>query len=250
MSNRDINIIDLVAQNTDYAAVLHFFGISFYLFPNERLEKVCKLKNLDLEMVLKSLNNASYRQNNQDRKALQNLPIEVILTFLKKSHKSFIRHQLPFINDMVINIEPHFFDDPDIAKDLKFIFPLFAEDFIHHIYEEEKTHFGYIENLKRYQDENTSPYFYYKELIENSIADILEHHKEEDDEMLGIRELTNNYEVNEKSGIYTKTVYMELKKFEESLCKHAYIENEILFPKAMEIEEQLSSKLKHYAQLN
>ena len=250
MSHKDLNILDLIALNTDYASVLHFFGIAFYQFPNERLETVCRMKNLDFNLVLNSLENASYQQGNDEKDTLRGLPIEVILSYLKKAHKSFIRHQLPFINDMVANIEPHFFDEPDIAQDLKFIFPLFAEDFIHHIYEEEKTHFAYIENLSRYLKENTSPYFFYHELIRNSIEEILEHHKEEDDEMLGIRELTNNYSVKDTTGIYTKTVYLELKKFEDSLRRHAYIENEVLFPKAVKIEKRLSAKIKEYAQLN
>ena len=201
-------------------------------------------------MVYKNLNNVLLQDRNNNNDSLKDLPIEVLLSYLKKTHKVFIRHQLPFISDMVQNIEPDFFDEPEIARDLKFIFPIFVEDFIHHIYEEEKSHFGYIENLKNYYEKEVSPHAFFSELCTNSIAQILEHHKEEDDEMLGIRELTHDYHLNEKSGIYTKTVYLELKKFEDTLKNHAYIENEILFPKALDIEKKLSKRLAQFARFN
>jgi len=39
--------------------------------------------------------------------------------------------------------------------------------------------------------------------------------------------------------LYVKVIYSELTSFEKSLMTHARIENEILFPKAMIIENQV-----------
>ena len=248
--NPDTYIKDLVAQNHHFASVLHFFGISFYRYPDSSLEEVCKLKSLDVQLVLNSLNNVLNHKKSENKNSLKKLPIEVILSYLKKSHKSFIRHKLPFISDMINNISPEYFDLPDIAKDLKFIFPIFVEDFIKHIYEEEKIHFGYIERLHEALKNDVNAYMLFNDLRENSIDKILHEHQEDDDEMQGIRDLTNNYSLEEKSGIYTKTVYLELKNFEEDLKIHAYIENEILYPKAKDIETKISSRLQEFARLN
>ncbi|MEM1137072.1 MAG: hemerythrin domain-containing protein, partial [Bacteroidota bacterium] len=147
-------------------------------------------------------------------------------------------------------INPNFFDLPEVAKDLKFIFPLFAEDFITHIYEEEKMHFGYIERLHNATKNEFNPHKIFEDLNQNSIQAILNEHQEDDDEMEGIRELTNNYELKKNSGIYTKTVYLELRKFEEDLKIHAYIENEILFPKALAIETEINNRLYNLSKLN
>ena len=43
--NRDFekaSVGDLVSENYVFAAVLHYFGISFYQYPTDSLEKVCK----------------------------------------------------------------------------------------------------------------------------------------------------------------------------------------------------------------
>ncbi|UZR93615.1 iron-sulfur cluster repair di-iron protein [Chondrinema litorale] len=248
--NPDTYIKDLVAQNHHFASVLHFFGISFYRYPDNSLEEVCKIKGLDIQVVLNSLKNVLDKETTENQSALKDLPIEVILSYLKKTHKSFIRQKLPFISDMIKNISPEYFDLPDIAKDLKFIFPLFVEDFIKHIYEEEKIHFGYIERLNHALNFDINAYTLFNDLRENSITKILIEHKEEDDEMKGIRDLTNNYFLQEDSGLYTRTVYLELKNFEEDLKKHAYIENEILYPKAKGIEIKVSKRLHSFAKLN
>ena len=76
------------------------------------------------------------------------------------------------------------------------------------------------------------------------------HHREEDDEMIGIRELTDNYHVDRNTGTYTKVLFSELENFEKELHIHARIENEILFPKALKMEEDVKNQLSQKIALN
>jgi len=60
------------------------------------------------------------------------------------------------------------------------------------------------------------------------------------DAMNQIRELSNNYSLPEDACNTFKALYSELKEFEEDLHKHIHLENNILFPKSIELENQLS----------
>ncbi|WP_020527419.1 hypothetical protein [Flexithrix dorotheae] len=244
-------IKDIVAKNYVLASVLHFFGIEFYKFYNDPLESVCQKKGIDVFTVIKTLESC---QENQDLKLTPDLEqeyeIDIIIQYLKKAHQSFIRHKLPYMADLIQNIKPSFFDNPEEARDLKFVFPIFAEDFIRHIYEEEKYHFGYIERLNSAIQNGFNPVSLFEDLDNFSIDKIFSDHQCEDDEMKGIRELTKGYCISENTGIFTKVVYQELKAFENDLKTHSFIENKILFPKAKKIEIEAIKLLEKKALLN
>jgi regulator of cell morphogenesis and NO signaling len=73
----------------------------------------------------------------------------------------------------------------------------------------------------------------------NSVRKFAMDHEVHDDEMEGIRKITKDYTVASHTPLHIKVLYNELKAFEKDLIIHARIENEILFPKAMTIENKV-----------
>jgi regulator of cell morphogenesis and NO signaling len=68
-------------------------------------------------------------------------------------------------------------------------------------------------------------------------------HDAHDDEMRGIRKLTNDYQVVNSASLSLRILYRELQKLESELLIHAKIENDLLFPKAVELEREVKRKL-------
>ena len=127
---------------------------------------------------------------------------------------------------------------------------MFVEDFIHHIYEEEDTLFRYIRALERASKGNYIPTRLYYLIEKHSVQKFAMEHDVHDDEMEGIRKITNDYEVNTGTPLHVKVIYSELKEFERSLITHARIENEILFPKAMALENKVKQSFLEKTKLN
>jgi regulator of cell morphogenesis and NO signaling len=73
-------------------------------------------------------------------------------------------------------------------------------------------------------------------LEKNSLQRFAIEHEAHDDEMEGIRKITRDYALSSDAPLHVKVIYSELTAFEKSLKTHARIENEILFPKAMMLE--------------
>jgi regulator of cell morphogenesis and NO signaling len=138
----------------------------------------------------------------------------------------------------------------EIVNDLKIAFPLFAEDFIHHILEEEANIFNYIISLDDvvYQKLPLSKIYFSMEKY--TVAKFAASHSIDDDDMEGISELTNDYEITENTPFMLKVLYTELKAFEQELSEHAAIENQILIPKALKLEAQVKKMFKEKAKCN
>src|SRR5215216_3475164 len=134
---KDKLISDLVDQNYVHAYVLFYFGIKFYEYSECTLEEVCKQRALRVEQVVKELESPSHLQDAD--LPLVSYPIDLIIEYLKHSHFLFIKHKLPYIAKLVESFKANHPDYNAVERDLKIVFPLFVEDFIEHIYQEEDT---------------------------------------------------------------------------------------------------------------
>lgn len=236
LKNRRIG--DLVDQNNIHAYVLYYFGIKFYEHPEHTLEQVCLEKSLRLEQVIRELESPS--ENFQEAELpLISYPIDLIVEYLKHAHFLFVKHKLPYIARLVESFKANHKEYDAVERDLKMVFPLFIEDFIHHIYEEEDTLFKYIKTLERVQKNNTNPSRLYYMIERSSLQRFALEHIAHDDEMKGIRKITKDYYLAPSAPLHVKVIYSELIEFEKSLKTHARIENEILFPKAMALENKV-----------
>jgi regulator of cell morphogenesis and NO signaling len=234
---KDKRIADLVDQNYVHAYVLFYFGIKFYENSELTLDQVCKERKLKVEQVVKELESPSHLQ--EAELPLVSYPIDLIIQYLKHSHFLFIKHKLPYIARLVENFRADHDDYHAIERDLKIVFPLFVEDFIEHIYHEEDTLFSFINSLERAARGKYVPTKLYVIMEKNSMQRFAMDHEAHDDEMNGIRRITKDYAVGPDCPLHVKVLYNELKEFEKSLITHARIENDILFPKAMELENKV-----------
>ena len=253
------NISDLVSKNYVYAAVLHYFGIDFYNHTHQTLAQTCTEKGIDATILIKQLEGAVTKKENalaiSAKKSVQDIsryPVELVIDYLKHSHRIFMRRSLPYMSKLVSDCDSSGFDIQykSIIDDLKIAFPLFAEDFIHHIFEEEDSLFDYITLLDTafYGKIPMTKVFY--PMKEHSISRFLRQHQQDDDEMKGIRELTNNYKITLKTPLLIKVLYSELNDFEEELQLHADIENRILLPKALKLEMNLKQNIIEKSKFN
>jgi len=235
---RNRRIGELVDQDNVRAYVLFYFGIKFYEYSEQTLEQVCKEKGLKLEQVVRGLESPKENFPEADL-PLISYPIDLIIEYLKHAHFLFVKHKLPYIGRLVESFKAEHSDYELVAKDLKILFPLFLEDFIHHIYEEEDTLFKYIRVLQKAVKGKMNPAKLYYMMEQSSLQRFAMEHEEHDDEMAGIRRITKDYYLSANAPIHVKVIYSELTAFEKSLQTHARIENDILFPKAMALENQV-----------
>lgn len=242
------NIVQLVDENFIYARALHYLGIRFMDFTDKTLIEVCRQRSININIVLKTLD--SFIKNVETEQTdLNAFPIGLIVGYLKHSHHTFIKDRLPYIHSLIDSLTIDTLQNSDL-KDLHLIFPVFLEDFIKHIYEEEDTLFGYIQSLEKFDIHDQKSI---SEVIigsyKHSLKEISKEHSEED-EMEGLREMISCIMDQTNDDVVVKTIVKELLAFDEELDNHAHIENDILFPKVIALEEKVLSQLKDLSTQN
>ncbi|MBK6264904.1 iron-sulfur cluster repair di-iron protein [Marivirga sp. S37H4] len=234
-------IKELVAENYVFASVLYYLGIDYYEYEEDTLQKVCSCKGLQVQQVINELERIRTNEEIANLKLLS-FPIDLVISYLKHTHFIFIKKDLPFLVKLVNQLKtknPVFLP---IQQEIKDVFPLFVEDFVHHIYEEEDTLFQHILQLKKIDEKKLNPSSFFYQHANFSMQKFAIEHEVHDDEMKGIRFLMDQYPMEQHTELNTKVLFSELERFEEKLKVHAKIENEVLFPKALMLEKQVRRK--------
>ena len=239
----------LVGQDYVRASVLNYFGIQFYDYSEMTLKEVCLARGLNVEQVVQELERPLSLLE-EENLPLVSYPIDLIIEYLKHAHYLFVKRKLPFISKLIENFKTENPSYAAIAKDLRTLFPLFVEDFIHHIYQEEDTLFSYIHQLERARQKGTLNTNLYYLMESHSLQRFSIEHEVHDDEMAGIRRITNDYHSTSETPLHVKVLYCELTRLEKSLQTHARIENHILFPKAMTLEGQVRQLITEKVKFN
>ncbi|HTF81003.1 MAG TPA: hemerythrin domain-containing protein [Cytophagales bacterium] len=252
MFTRKIN--ELVSEDSVFAWVLHYFGVSFYKYSDLTLEEVCKSRGINKNLFLSQIEAYSSQgeQYEEISQKIDEYPIELIIEYLKYSHHKFVKQRLPYLGQLVHALDEENFSKNPETRDLKFIFPTFLREFIEHIYEEEDDLFAYVIWINQVLKGKVSarPFEISKKISKHALQQhALEHHTHESG-MEGVAKITNNYNAGGSGDLLVEVIYAELKIFEQELIKHARIENAVFFPKALTLETKLAQQLHINLNLN
>lgn len=237
-----------IEEDLNRGLALHGYGISLFSHAQRPFDEVCRSMGL-VPAHLTSLLEQHARMRNP-RVAMHDMPMRLIIEYLRHAHHLFIRERLPFLLYLIGGIDVNEGPEQAIAQDLRMIFPLFAEEFIQHIHEEEDTLFGYIAELERACKRLDRPGTLWLTMERRSIGEFAADHEGHDDEMAGIRALTENYAVRPGMSLPLRVLYHELALFEQDLAAHAIFENHVLLPKALRLEAYVRTGIAGIARRN
>ena len=228
-------LLDLVEHDYVFANALFFLGIKFYQYKTETLQEVLTATGISLDQVNRKVEEL-HKDDFPGPAFFDFFKVDAIVEYLRHAHFLYIKERIPYINRLIEDLE----DRDKLSHDLKLIFPYVTEDFIKHIYHEEDSLFYYVMKLHAANSGLFNESVMLEVMNKYSIKAMSKHHEEDDDEMKGIRDLTNNYNIVGMTDTHLKVIYQELQAFEKDLFVHARIENEVLFPKALNLEAKVA----------
>jgi regulator of cell morphogenesis and NO signaling len=229
---------DVVAHDLRSAAVFARHGIDFCCGGRRSIEEVCREKGVNAETVLQELADVDARGGTPED--LTTLPIGRIIERILENHHTYIRAQIPVIQAYLAKLAAK---KGDLWPDLRRIeaqFTELAHELTRHMEKEETILFPFIEAMLEARAQcrrvPRTPFG----TIQNPVRMMELEHQQAGSEMWGIRVLTNNFQPPADACVTWRACYAELEAFERDLHQHVHLENNVLFPAAARLEEELS----------
>ena len=231
---------DLVAKDYRTATIFKKYHIDFCCQGNRSIQSACNDQNLNTDEVLLDLKAIS-QEKNSDHIDFESWPLDLIVDYIEKKHHRYVEDKSNEIMIYLNKISKVHGDKHPELHEINELFKASVQDLAAHMKKEELILFPFIkkmEAVKRGKIPYTPPRF---ETVENPIAMMQEEHSNEGERFRQIEELTDYYTPPEDAcNTYTVT-YAQLKEFEADLHFHIHLENNILFPKALALENSLRS---------
>lgn len=231
----DLTLAEIVSENIHSAIVFEEYGLDFCCNGKRSLREACSEKNIDVDKVVKGLNESGTNINSEKYKEWAP---DFLVDYIINNHHQYVRRMIPVISlhaDKVASV--HGKNHPETIR-IADLFLAVREELQNHMMKEERMLFPYIKLLYSAMKNNqqvTQPPF---GTIKNPIKMMEAEHESAGNAMNKIKELSNNFSAPADACNTYRALYSELKEFEEDLHKHIHLENNILFPDAIELEEE------------
>ena len=230
-------LAEIVTEDIRSAIVFEEFGLDFCCKGNRALSHACKDKNTDVQKIVNELTNLSNNSNGAQN--VNDWQLDFLVDYIINNHHQYVRRMIPVISlhaDKVASV--HGENHPETIK-IANLFLAVREELEGHMMKEERILFPQIKQMVLTQKENSQFFPPPFGTIQNPIRMMELEHTNAGDAFYQIRELSDNYTFLEDACNSFKALYSELKEFEEDLHKHIHLENNILFPKSIELESEL-----------
>lgn len=171
----------------------------------------------------------------------RNAPLPELITHILDTHHVFTKSELDRLQSLADKVlAAHGGNHPELVHLAELISSLCA-DLKPHMFKEEQVLFPYIVRLSDAADQNRPVPFAPFGTVNNPIRMMMKEHETAGQILREMRVLTYDYRVPADACITYQMLYQALENFERDLHQHIHLENNILFPKALDLENGLTS---------
>ena len=238
--NKSSFVSDIVREDYRTASVFKKYDIDFCCGGNWALSTICEAKGVDFEILKKELEDSvrSIQLSNSTR--FNNWNIDFLTEYIVNVHHQYLREAFPEIKEQLNHfIEDHAEEYPYLNEVLK-QFNYLMKDIMPHLQQEEEILFPYIRQISHAYDSKESYASLLVRTLRKPVEEVMNHEHETVSKVLHrLRELTNDYTVPVDACVSHQVVFSLFKELDNDLAQHIYLENNILFPKAVTMEKEL-----------
>ena len=227
---------EMVADDFRTASVFSANKIDFCCKGNRTLDEVCNQKGLDVYDVLAQLEKAT--ESNNSTIDFNTWELDLLIDYIEKKHHRYVEEKAPILLSFLLKLEQvHGAAHPELFE-IKNLFKRTADELTQHMKKEELILFPYIKQMveaARNKTTLSAPGF---GSVANPIAMMMEEHENEGNRFEKIVAISNNYTPPADGCNTYKVTFQMLQEFESDLHTHIHLENNILFPKAIVLQEK------------
>jgi regulator of cell morphogenesis and NO signaling len=236
MATPQTTVRDIALEMPASIRVFERLGIDYCCGGRKPLAEACVERSLEPASVLAAIEEASARVDEHSRDWSQ-AKLETICKHIVETHHAYVRAELPRMETLAKKVvSRHGATYPELKHIQQFIIAL-GEELLQHLNKEEMVLFPYITNLERNLASCGPRPLGCFGAVSNPIRMMMAERDAAGEAMARTRALSREFTPPEGACPTYRGFYQTLSEFEKDLHQHVHLENNILFPRAIELDE-------------
>jgi len=217
--------------------VFERFHLDYCCGGNRPLAEACAEKGIAMEDVVAALAEATASETGE--KDFTQATLTALIQHIVGTHHAYVCSELPRLKSMAERVaSKHGPTHPETAATQSNLAQL-ADELMLHLNKEERILFPYIEDLERSHDQDAAPSSACFGSVENPIQAMVHEHESAATLLGEMRAATHDFVPWPEACPTTVGLYHGLDAFERDLHRHVHLENNLLFPRAIELEREV-----------
>jgi regulator of cell morphogenesis and NO signaling len=217
--------------------VFESLGIDYCCGGKRSLGDACSSANVNLDQLVDMLAKAELESKPAAGNRWHAEHLCKLMAHIVATHHAYVRRQTPFVNSLLSKVTTkHGPAHPEVLE-IEKLFTAIAHELSTHMLKEEQVLFPHIERMERAALNNESPLpAAFFGTVRGPIANMMADHDDAGALLSSMRKLADGYNPPAGACPTFRALYSALEEFERDLHRHVHLENNILFPRAVEIE--------------
>jgi regulator of cell morphogenesis and NO signaling len=228
---------EVVALDYRAAAIFEKYGIDFCCKGNKSIDDACESKNIRTEDVMRELK-ILLSNGDSHYTDYSSWSPSLLVDYIEEKHHKYVEEKTPVILRYLDKLcNAHGARHPELYE-INNLFKASAGELAQHMKKEELILFPRIRKMAAYttarpDDQTMSP-----GMVQNPIRMMMHEHDHEGARFKKMDELSNHYQPPADACNTYRVTFALLQEFENDLHLHIHLENNILFPKAIDMEKE------------
>ena len=237
-----LSLAQIVNNNHQAASVFEKYHLDFCCKGKRSLEKACAEQQLSISKVTEDLENI-FTKNNNSTVDFEKMSLTQLADYIVQTHHAYVKNEMPQIHAYLQKVSSkHGARHPELYKIFQ-TFNAVKEEMEGHMKKEELILFPRIKELQKLSDDENANLQLNITYLQSPITVMEQEHDHAGNLLNDIRILSNDYAPPQDACTTYRLSFAALKAFELDLHQHVHLENNILFPKAIETFRDLQTTI-------
>ena len=224
---------ELASATPGAARVFEKFGIDYCCGGERSLAQACSAAKVNLQEVAEALEKPQTQSGDRD---WQKATLAELAEHIVAKHHEYVRQEIQRLIPLSAKVAGvHGKNHPEVEQ-IQSSFQSLAEELTTHLMKEERMLFPYIAQLELAAKSGNrlaaSPFG----TVKNPVRMMMMEHDSAGEVLRKMREVSKDYNLPADACMSFQMLYRALEEFEADLHQHIHLENNILFPRAVELE--------------
>lgn len=226
---------DVVLSDPAARHVLEEAGVDYCCGGGKSLHQACAGAGAPTKEILKRLRTQGGQTRTDDANWVA-APLAELTRHIREKHHRYVREAIARIRPLLEKVKAKHGENHRELADVERLFLEVGREMIMHMQKEEQILFPYIDAVEQSANGRRAlepPFF---QTVQNPIYAMMKEHDAAGDLVKQIRKASAQYRVPADACTSYTALCRELREFEADLHEHVHLENNILFPRAVELE--------------
>lgn len=237
MISSEMTVREITAQIPESTRLFETLKIDYCCGGDRALTQACLSAGVEVNDVVNMLTTLGDSTANAAVAVdFQKLSLNGLITDIVETHHVFTKSEMDRITALLEKvIGAHGANHPELLK-VSDLFQRLSDDLQPHMFKEEQILFPYISAMEKAKEQHQPLPLAPFGTVKNPIWMMMNEHDTAGDILRDLRAVTSDYQVPPDGCISFQTLYQALEGFERDLHQHIHLENNVLFPKAVQSE--------------